>query len=91
MTSDVIEKRGNSGRWIAIGAILAVLGLACIIFSLILGNSWNEEGGTEHGVSQAALLIPGAIAVGLGIVALVIGFIKRGPKQGESAGVTRRS
>ncbi|MBF0671294.1 MAG: hypothetical protein IR160_01760 [Salinibacterium sp.] len=90
MTSDVVQNRRHNAGWIVAGALLALIGLACVILSFVLGNTWNEEGGTEHGATQAALLIPGAIALGLGLVALVVGFIKRAPKGGEQAGITRK-
>ncbi|MCW4384224.1 hypothetical protein OH146_00370 [Salinibacterium sp. SYSU T00001] len=90
MTRNVVENRQHNGRWIVIGVVLALIGLAAVITSFILGNTWNEEGGTSHGVTQGALLIPGAIVCGVGIVLLVIGLVKRGPKAGEQAGVTRR-
>lgn len=89
MTSDAVHGRQHSARWMVAGAVLALVGLAAVVISLVVGNVWEEEGGTEQGALQAGILIPGAIALGVGVVLLVIGMIKRRPKRGDDAGITR--
>ena len=77
-TSNNITTPSTSKRWLIIGAILLVLGLILIGRYAFEGTNTPVEGDAPADAAwQSGTIIGAALFTGIGVVLIVIGFLKR--------------